>query len=726
MTAPVSNIPLSVDYTSRDFYALREDLINLVKQRVNQNSTRQWTGDDPSDFGLALIEAFSYVGDLTNYYIDRIANETYLPTATQRKSIINLASLYGYATTGYRAATLKVTFTNSDTNNAYSATVTGASSTGVNITYTSNGHQFAAGDYVTVYGITPTGWNTTNSLVTSVTTNTFSIASTFSSTTLTGLTVTAVRSYLIPTGTQVSGTVICDDVVEEVIFTTLEDAYLPPNINGADGEVQVWAEHGESVALRPLNAATSPNDVAGELLGTSDGTANQVYVLDENEVVENTLTVYVQSGDVYEPWTKVTHIADYGPSDAVYTTQLDENNFVYVVFGDGISGAIPNNMAGIKAVYNVGGGTIGNIAAGTLDTILRIPGLTQSQVNALTAFISVGNPVDIATNSGVGLGGADPEDNRSIRRNAVKALRAGDRVVSLQDYSDLALAVENVGKANATAAVWTSTTLYIAPVRNVNDLDRFPGKNSSNTGVTTEWTEIAAATQAYFEDKTLIGSTLTIAPPVYVPCSISVSFIKNDQYTTEQASNDIKQTIATLYGYAYLDFEQVITPEQIETTLNGLASIRSARLTALYRNSESVARKPLIGSPAEIFVFLEGNISVNEASGDAQLSALVVKQGSTTKTLSPTFNKDFYVYNVVGVTDDITITPTLVATTGGGTISYTSQLGTGTPTSPVTVLSGTESSAIDIAVGTTTIPIIVTAGNGIDVKVYTLVVSRSA
>jgi hypothetical protein len=708
MTAPVSNIPLSVDYTSRDYYSLREDLINLVKQRVNQNSTRQWSGDDPSDFGVALIEAFAYVGDLTNYYIDRIANETYLPTASQRKSIINLASLYGYSATGYRAATLKVTFTNTDTNNAYSAAISTASGNGVFMTYTSNGHSFNVGDYVTITGVTPTGYNLTNRLITSKTTNTFSIAGTFTTAYTSG--GTAVKSYFIPEGTQVSGTVICDDVVEEVIFTTLEPAYVPPAIGASLGEVQVYAEHGESVDLRSENIATGPNDVAGELLGTSDGTANQLYVLAENQVVEETLEIYAQSGDIYEPWTKVTHIADYGPSDAVYTTQLDENNFVYVIFGDGISGAIPNNMAGIKAVYRVGGGTIGNIAAGTLDTIQRIPGQLAAEVNALTEFISVSNPVDTLTNSGVGIGGAEPEDNRSIRRNASRALRTSNRAVSLQDYADLALLVGNVGKANATAAVWTSATLYIAPIRNVNDLDKFPGKDGSNTSVTTEWTEIQAATQDFFADKTLIGATLTIAPPTYVPASIGVTFTKNDQYTAEQASDEIKQTIVNSFGYAYLDFEQAITPEQIEAALNGLTSIKSAKLTALYRTGSTSVRAPLIGAPSEIFVFLENGITVVEASSEARLSNIVSSAG----TLSPTFDKDFYIYNLVGVTGNITLTPTQFGS--GSTILVNG----------VVTASGSASATLTIPIGITSIPVIVTAGDGTTVKVYTVTVSRNS
>ena len=68
-----NEIPVSVDYTSRDYYAIREELIERVKTRIPE-----WSGNDSSDFGVALIEAFAYMGDIANYYIDRIANEAFI------------------------------------------------------------------------------------------------------------------------------------------------------------------------------------------------------------------------------------------------------------------------------------------------------------------------------------------------------------------------------------------------------------------------------------------------------------------------------------------------------------------------------------------------------------------------------------------------------------------------------------------------------------------------
>lgn len=97
-----------IDYTSRDYLSLREDLINLVKSRVPE-----WEGDVPSDFGVAMVESFAYVGDILNYYIDRVASEAFLDTATQRQSVINIAKLLGYSPSRRRSAVVTARFTNS-------------------------------------------------------------------------------------------------------------------------------------------------------------------------------------------------------------------------------------------------------------------------------------------------------------------------------------------------------------------------------------------------------------------------------------------------------------------------------------------------------------------------------------------------------------------------------------------------------------------------------------
>ncbi|NBP03903.1 MAG: hypothetical protein EBU90_28160, partial [Proteobacteria bacterium] len=87
---------------------MREVLIARIQDRIPE-----WTASDPADFGVALVEAFAYLGDMVSYYIDRTANESFIETATQRDSILNIAQTYGYVPAGYRQATVDITFSNS-------------------------------------------------------------------------------------------------------------------------------------------------------------------------------------------------------------------------------------------------------------------------------------------------------------------------------------------------------------------------------------------------------------------------------------------------------------------------------------------------------------------------------------------------------------------------------------------------------------------------------------
>ena len=100
-----------MDYTSRDYLAIRQDLINLIP-----SFAPQWINRDPADFGMTLVELFSYMGDMLSYYIDRSANESFITTATQRENVISIASLLGYTPTSIEPATTVLTFSNSTDN----------------------------------------------------------------------------------------------------------------------------------------------------------------------------------------------------------------------------------------------------------------------------------------------------------------------------------------------------------------------------------------------------------------------------------------------------------------------------------------------------------------------------------------------------------------------------------------------------------------------------------
>lgn len=103
-----SNYVPQIDYTSRDFAAIRDDLIALIPSFLPE-----WTSTDASDFGITLIELFAYEGDRLNFYIDRAANEGFIATATQRSSVLAQASMLGYSPSTGTPATTTLTFQNS-------------------------------------------------------------------------------------------------------------------------------------------------------------------------------------------------------------------------------------------------------------------------------------------------------------------------------------------------------------------------------------------------------------------------------------------------------------------------------------------------------------------------------------------------------------------------------------------------------------------------------------
>ena len=86
----MSNVP-QIDYTDKDYLALRRALLQFAQYRLPE-----WTDRSTADFGVLMVDLFSYMGDVVLYYQDRIAAQSLLEFATERRSIVNLLRLVGY------------------------------------------------------------------------------------------------------------------------------------------------------------------------------------------------------------------------------------------------------------------------------------------------------------------------------------------------------------------------------------------------------------------------------------------------------------------------------------------------------------------------------------------------------------------------------------------------------------------------------------------------------
>lgn len=449
-----------LDYTSRDYVAIREDLINLIPTYAPQ-----WTSREASDFGITIVELFSYLGDLLNFYIDRAANEGFLATASQRNSILQIASMLNYVPTTSSPAITDLTFTNTST-----------------------------------------------------------------------------AAAVIPAGTQIATTTVVNGVSTQVIFETDSAVTVPARVGTVNGTASVSATQGYTVTE--------------EVLGTSTGSPNQSFKLNESPVIKDSVRVFVNEIEYTYSSALITNTI-YEPA---FTSNIDAEGNAYVLFGDGVGGRIPTTAATITATYRVGLGSAGNVPANTLTFFLN---------NAIAGVTVV--------NQEAAVGGEDDESSDSIRANAPLALRALNRAVSLKDYAYIALQVPGVAKAIANSEVYSSVNLYIAP---------FGDPGTSGASTTAIFDELATRVLQYFIDKTAPNVTLTVLPPTYVDVDIDVTVNILPQYKQEILSTQVLAAIRELLALSNSFFADRIPLQYLLSSISKVIGVDYAEVTYLRRSEE--------------------------------------------------------------------------------------------------------------------------------------------
>ena len=82
----------SINYTSRDFNSIREDLITYAR-RYYPEKIKDFS---QASFGALMLDTVAYVGDLLSFYLDYQANESFLSTAIEYNNVVKLARTLGY------------------------------------------------------------------------------------------------------------------------------------------------------------------------------------------------------------------------------------------------------------------------------------------------------------------------------------------------------------------------------------------------------------------------------------------------------------------------------------------------------------------------------------------------------------------------------------------------------------------------------------------------------
>ena len=87
---------VAIDYTSRDFSSIRDQLTQ-VAERFYPDTFQDFS---EASFGAMMLDAVAYVGDQVSFYLDYNVNETFLDTSYQRDNVIRHGRTLGYKDSG--------------------------------------------------------------------------------------------------------------------------------------------------------------------------------------------------------------------------------------------------------------------------------------------------------------------------------------------------------------------------------------------------------------------------------------------------------------------------------------------------------------------------------------------------------------------------------------------------------------------------------------------------
>ncbi len=196
----------------------------------------------------------------------------------------------------------------------------------------------------------------------------------------------------------------------------------------------------DTVVIHGNVVFATAGETRNEILGSGDATrAGQVFPLRQGPLTwlpartpdgaRETLTVRVSGVE----WHRVADLAEAGPDIPAYRLRVGIDGGAAVEFGDGRHGArLPTGVENVTAHYRIGGGTPGNVAAGQVNQVVSRPLGVSGVTNPLPAT-----------------GGTDADSRREARRRIPSRLSTLDRLVSVRDYEDFALAFAGIGKAVA-------------------------------------------------------------------------------------------------------------------------------------------------------------------------------------------------------------------------------------------------------------------------------------
>jgi hypothetical protein len=582
-----------IDYTSRDYAALKADLISLVAQNTGTN----WDASNPNDLGAVLLESFAYMGDIMSYYLDRIANETSVDTATQRSNLLNFAALYGYKPSGPIPAFVRVSFTNNQDTNTIDIPI---------------GTQVLAllsyGNYTEAY------FETTEAATAVLPGQTVTLNA------IEGKTVNTDRPDLIdPSYNKPLPSIIgtSDGTANQeinIIDVGIVDSSLIVYV-GQDVAFSTWKYVDTLIESGPqdLVFTTRQNDDGTLTVLFGDGITGQIPPNGQTISSLYRTSVGLAGNIAASSISEVTFIpGNLDPEAISYITATN----AYAAVG----GADPDNTIQLKTKIKAAiSARKRAVTLSDYDYLLSlVPGV--GKVRAESAVYSLVNAYIQSPDDGT----ATPGIYTQI--GTITNITTDGTYITVTTDSNHLYGVGQI--VTITGVVPTSFNLVSAVIYDTpstttfriasTDTDAFvSGGLVAGNQVTPGWTTTKAAAISYMADKIPVGSTLTVNPPTYVPIYLTLNIQALDQYqasSVKLAAYNAMLGTTGLFAFDNNTFGRQVHTSNVITAASNVAGVSTVDIAQLSRDG-SVTVNNLDLAASEVPYLLSANLAITVSGG---------------------------------------------------------------------------------------------------------------
>lgn len=357
----------------------------------------------------------------------------------------------------------------------------------------------------------------------------------------------------IPAGTVVTTEVDDnDDEAEPMEFITMEDLVIPAGNLGNEKD-----ENDEYLYTVDVMQGEAISD---DLLGSSNGSAYQTFMCSYQQVLVDTLRVFVETDEEIEEWSYVSTFidSDIDENSRVFTVSVDDDDNCLIQFGNGVNGMIPPIIDnGITADYIIGGGVKSNVSANTIVEL-------EDDIEGVDSTF---NPDDSYTL------GHDKEPLEEIKIHAPLYYKTRDRIVTLDDYGDV-ISVNNEDFFYIDEAIAKLDSLDGLKA-NIYYVTRAGYNDTLSAGQIQDLTD-------FLNERIMIGTTFSINKHLDTVLNFTANLVVNRDYYNAEVESAVEDYIENVFfAKGNFTFEDTFVNSDLEGAVkDNVAGVEAFRITS--------------------------------------------------------------------------------------------------------------------------------------------------